>query len=170
MPRGDAGGSGGRCARPCSRHSDWHRLLGLQRWHPVDVLQPNDWIHENSPLALLKPEMRCQGQSDSDSRQQWEDRSVNVYRNKKWLRQTCLNCKKRFDAQRSTAKFCSDKCRVSKSRKESKRKHHQKGYSGKFEWYTPESIIELARETMGSIDLDPASCEAANRTVEAANG
>jgi ParB family chromosome partitioning protein len=36
------------------------------------------------------------------------------------------------------------------------------------EWYTPEYIIESARLVMGSIDLDPASCEEAQRTVKAA--
>lgn len=39
--------------------------------------------------------------------------------------------------------------------------------SGNDEWYTPPAILEAARLTMGRIDLDPASCEIANRQVEA---
>ena len=35
------------------------------------------------------------------------------------------------------------------------------------EWYTPGYIIESARSAMGSIDLDPASCEEAQQTVKA---
>ncbi len=36
------------------------------------------------------------------------------------------------------------------------------------EWYTPSYIIEAARQVLGSIDLDPASCALANQTVKAA--
>lgn len=39
--------------------------------------------------------------------------------------------------------------------------------SGENEWYTPSNIIEAARLTMGSIDLDPASTELANKTIKA---
>jgi hypothetical protein len=36
------------------------------------------------------------------------------------------------------------------------------------EWYTPAWIIDLARECLGAIDLDPASSAEAQRTVQAA--
>jgi len=44
---------------------------------------------------------------------------------------------------------------------------HVANNSGENEWYTPEKHLELARNIMGSIDTDPASCELANRTVKA---
>ena len=35
------------------------------------------------------------------------------------------------------------------------------------EWYTPEEYIEMAREVLQHIDLDPASCAYANKTIKA---
>jgi phage N-6-adenine-methyltransferase len=44
---------------------------------------------------------------------------------------------------------------------------HVTANSGENEWYTPPDIIEAARDVMGGIDLDPASCELAQSNVKA---
>lgn len=40
-------------------------------------------------------------------------------------------------------------------------------FSGADNWYTPSDCVELVRATMGSIDLDPASCDFAQKVVQA---
>jgi phage N-6-adenine-methyltransferase len=47
------------------------------------------------------------------------------------------------------------------------RKSHRTLGTGNYEWYTPGKYIEMARRVLGDIDLDPASCEVAQRTVKA---
>ncbi len=43
----------------------------------------------------------------------------------------------------------------------------RRGANADDEWYTPPEIIELVRTVLGEIDLDPASCIEAQRTVMA---
>jgi hypothetical protein len=42
-----------------------------------------------------------------------------------------------------------------------------RGFSGNNSWYTPYRFVEAAREVMGGIDLDPATCVMAQETVRA---
>jgi len=39
--------------------------------------------------------------------------------------------------------------------------------TGRYEWYSPPGVVSAARDVLGAIDLDPASCEAANTVVQA---
>lgn len=45
--------------------------------------------------------------------------------------------------------------------------HFRAAFSGKYEWFTPIEYLELARQVLGEFDLDPATCEFAQRRVRA---
>jgi phage N-6-adenine-methyltransferase len=47
-------------------------------------------------------------------------------------------------------------------------RHHRTRFTGENEWYTPAEYVEAARACLGSIDLDPATSEAAQSTIRAA--
>lgn len=54
-----------------------------------------------------------------------------------------------------------------KENKQAEHVPHVVNNSGNNEWYTPKEYIDIARAVLGEIDLDPASCEYANKTVKA---
>lgn len=57
--------------------------------------------------------------------------------------------------------------KVAEKLQKEEQKPHVSHNSGENEWYTPKYLIDAAKKVMGSIDLDPASCEIANQIVNA---
>src|SRR5262249_26019703 len=83
----------------------------------------------------------------------------------------CQRCKQPFPVTETgrPAKYCSQTCRqMDYQKRKAAADAAAVGQSETNEWYTPASYIESARRVLGGFDLDPASCEEANRIIQAA--
>ena len=75
-------------------------------------------------------------------------------------------CSSYFEAKHADALFCREACEVKNRRKQASRRVFL-ATSGNNEWHSPAIAVEPARLVMGGIDLDPASCAAANAFIDA---
>jgi phage N-6-adenine-methyltransferase len=81
----------------------------------------------------------------------------------------CGQCKGPLNRKHAAQEFCTPNCRLKAFRKREASKNVAALTSSESnEWYTPAPYIEAARRTLGGFDLDPASCEQANATIQAA--
>ena len=99
---------------------------------------------------------------------------VKVYamsRIRKCRRIGCNNPVQPSEGRGRPQKYCRHACKISAYRRRHRRvKLARSGnatHNNDDEWYTPPAIIELCRDAMGGIDLDPASHDVANRCVKA---
>lgn len=59
----------------------------------------------------------------------------------------------------------ADRQRAYRERARKKTRQALRNASG--EWYTPPGVVDLVRQVLGRIDLDPASCAVAQKTIQA---
>lgn len=127
-----------------------HAKNHCEKWHQRDGETEEDY-HTRWRRQLRDPEII--GNPKTTSGMDGGENHV-----EEWKAETIAQVKAMLDAK--------DILRQASEIREAKRPHVANN-SGDNEWYTPKEYIILARNVMGSIDLDPASSDEANKVVEA---
>jgi phage N-6-adenine-methyltransferase len=82
----------------------------------------------------------------------------------------CKFCREWFEAERRSARYCSARHRVAAHWRKTNGTTYAKHVAasgGDCDWMTPVEIVKAARRVLGSIDLDPASSEQAQKRIRA---
>ena len=86
---------------------------------------------------------------------------------RKCKRHGCNNSVPQSEGRGRPQKYCRHACKIAAFRRRHRHRGARKATAGPAEWYTPGWIIELARYTLGEIDMDPSSDETAQAIVKA---
>ena len=91
-----------------------------------------------------------------------------MVRIRKCRRFGCNNPVPQSEGRGRPQKYCRHACKIAAFRRRHRHRHNGiQGKEGPCEWYTPSWVIELARTTLGTIDMDPSSDEVAQGVVKA---
>lgn len=96
---------------------------------------------------------------------------VKVYamvRIRKCRRLGCNNPVPQSEGRGRPQKYCRHACKIAAFRRRHRHRGVRQATAGPAEWYTPSWVVELARDTLGTIDLDPSSDDTAQAVVQAA--
>ena len=86
---------------------------------------------------------------------------------RKCRRQGCNNPVPQSEGRGRPAKYCRHACKIAAYRRRHRHRGVRQAKPGPAEWYSPAWVVELARDTLGAIDCDPASDATAQASVKA---
>ena len=86
---------------------------------------------------------------------------------RKCRRVGCDNPVPQSEGRGRPAKYCRHACKIAAFRRRHRHRGVRQATAGPAEWYSPAWVVELARDTLGAIDTDPASDETAQAVVKA---
>ena len=79
----------------------------------------------------------------------------------------CTNTFPKSEGRGRPRKYCRPACSIASHRRRHRHRGVRRATPGPAEWYTPSWVVELARDTLGAIDVDPASDATAQAAVRA---
>ena len=79
----------------------------------------------------------------------------------------CNNPVPQSEGRGRPQKYCRHACKIAAFRRRHRHRGVRHATPGPAEWYSPPWVVELARDTLGTIDCDPASDAAAQASVQA---
>ena len=79
----------------------------------------------------------------------------------------CNNTFPKPEGRGRPQKYCRHACMIAAFRRRHRHRGVRSAIAGPAEWYSPSWVVELARDTLGAIDCDPASDDTAQAVVRA---
>jgi phage N-6-adenine-methyltransferase len=134
------------------RHATEIRMRAERRWG--ELYQPEAKAKAGRPTKI--------GNGSKPNIPTLIDMGVTKTQSAKWQKLAALPAKE-FETKIEKAKAKVENSTTSSPR------HSKSEFSGEVEWYTPDEYLDLAREVLGTIDLDPASSDKAQKLVKAKN-
>ena len=92
-----------------------------------------------------------------------------MVRIRKCRRVGCNNPVPQSEGRGRPQKYCRHACKIAAFRRRHRNRGVRQAKPGPAEWYSPAWVVELARDTLGAIDCDPASDATAQASVQAMN-
>ena len=118
-------------------------------------------------IFLWKPVDEGKAKSYRHGNVTWCDKVYVMGRIRKCRRMGCDNPVPQSEGRGRPQKYCRHACKIAAFRRRHRHRGVRQATAGPAEWYTPSWVVELARDTLGGIDLDPSSDLTAQAVVKA---
>ena len=140
------------------------------KWKEIQAQREAD--EARAKADALKAEAQARAEAEAESRreaQEAKDEEARIEAEARAEEQKAAKQEAQAVAKEADKEAAQAEKKAKKTKKDTGAADaHVANNTGNNEWYTPAEFVEAARGVLGAFDLDPASSEIANRTVQAA--